>query len=450
MSHQKLGWFGIARLGLVQAALGSIVVLTTSTMNRVMVVELALPAILPGALVGLHYATQLLRPAFGHGSDRGARRTPWLIAGMLVLAIGAIAAAGATALMGVSLTAGVLAAVLAFLLIGAGVGAAGTTLLALLATATDPAKRAGAAMVTWMMMIAGIVFTTICAGNLLDPYSPPRLIAVTAGVAMIAISVTLIALWRLEPADGHVVEARPAAPNATVSSFKRALADVWADHQARAFTIFVFVSMLAYSAQDLILEPFAGHVFGYTPGESTKLSGVQHAGVLVGMLLTGTLGTYAARRGVGSLRSWCIGGCIASAFALAGLSFGASAGDSWPLSANVFALGAANGAFAVAAIGSMMELASSGGERKEGIRVGLWGAAQGIAFGLGGLAGTASVDVARLLISEPASAYALVFAAEALLFIVSAVLAARLARREERAQGKPPIKASVAFQSGRG
>ena len=100
MSHQKLGWFGIARLGLVQAALGSIVVLTTSTMNRVMVVELALPAILPGALVGLHYAPQLLSLAFGHASDRGARRTPWLIAGMLVLAIGAIAAAGATALMG--------------------------------------------------------------------------------------------------------------------------------------------------------------------------------------------------------------------------------------------------------------------------------------------------------------------------------------------------------------
>ena len=34
---------GIVRLGLVQTALGSIVVLTTSTMNRVMVVELALP-----------------------------------------------------------------------------------------------------------------------------------------------------------------------------------------------------------------------------------------------------------------------------------------------------------------------------------------------------------------------------------------------------------------------
>ena len=68
-----LGWLGIVRLGLVQTALGAIVVLTTSTMNRVMVVELALPAMLPGALVALHHAVQLLRPRLGHGSDVGGR-----------------------------------------------------------------------------------------------------------------------------------------------------------------------------------------------------------------------------------------------------------------------------------------------------------------------------------------------------------------------------------------
>ena len=60
-----LGWLGIVRLGLVQTALGAIVVLTTSTLNRVMVVELALPAILPGALVAMHYAVQILRPRLG-------------------------------------------------------------------------------------------------------------------------------------------------------------------------------------------------------------------------------------------------------------------------------------------------------------------------------------------------------------------------------------------------
>ena len=58
--------------------LGAVVVLTTSTLNRVMVVELALPALLPGLLVALHYAVQISRPRMGFGSDVGARRTPWI------------------------------------------------------------------------------------------------------------------------------------------------------------------------------------------------------------------------------------------------------------------------------------------------------------------------------------------------------------------------------------
>ncbi|TXM92357.1 BCD family MFS transporter, partial [Methylobacterium sp. WL122] len=67
-------WMQIVRLGLVQTALGAVVVLMTSTINRVMVVELALPAIVPGALVALHYAVQVLRPRWGYGSDFGGRR----------------------------------------------------------------------------------------------------------------------------------------------------------------------------------------------------------------------------------------------------------------------------------------------------------------------------------------------------------------------------------------
>jgi MFS family permease len=107
--------------------------------------------------------------------------------------------------------------------------------------------------------------------------------------------------------------------------------------------------------------------------------------------------------------------------------------DWWPvamsaaagrLRANVFLLGLANGAFAVAAIGSMMALAGAAGPRKEGIRMGLWGAAQAIAFGLGGFLGTVAVDVMRLLTGSPLQAYILVFATEAILFIWSAKLAA--------------------------
>ena len=113
-----LGWLGIARLGLVQAMLGAVVVLTTSTLNRVMVVELALPALLPGLLVALHHAVQLTRPRMGYGSDVGGRRTPWIAGGIAVLALGGFLAAMATNLMATQRAAGIALGVLAFALRG--------------------------------------------------------------------------------------------------------------------------------------------------------------------------------------------------------------------------------------------------------------------------------------------------------------------------------------------
>ncbi len=441
MTGAPLGWLGIMRLGLVQTALGAIVVLTTSTINRVMVIELAMPAMLPGLLVALHYAVQILRPRLGYGSDVGGRRTPWIVGGMAVLAIGGIAAAAATAWMASEPLGGILLAVVAFILVGIGVGAAGTSLLVLLAKRVEPGRRAAAATIVWMMMIAGFAVTATVAGHFLDPFSPERLVGVTAAVSAAAFVLTLLAVRNIE---GAAAVAAPVA--AAKPPFRQALAQVWAEPQARRFTIFVFVSMLAYSAQDLILEPFAGAVFGYTPGESTKLSGLQHAGVLAGMVLVAVAGSGLAGTRIGSLRSWAIGGCLVSALALAGLASAGWAGPAWPLRASVFVLGAANGAFAVAAIGSMMMLAGAGRESREGVRMGLWGAAQALAFGLGGFLGTAASDLARYLVAAPGSAYASVFAAEALLFLVSARLAAGAV--EPRA-ARAPESMAVAGAGGR-
>jgi MFS transporter, BCD family, chlorophyll transporter len=429
-----LGWFGIARLGLVQAMLGAVVVLTTSTLNRVMVVELALPALLPGLLVALHYAVQLPRPRMGFGSDVGARRTPWIIGGIVVLATGGFLGAVETTWMGgASRGAGLALAVLAFMLVGFGVSAAGTSLLTLLAKRVDAPRRAGAAALVWVMMIVGFAVTAGTAGKFLDPYTPERLMAVSGTVSLIAVAVAMLALWRLEGHARSVVQTDPAM---TATRFRAALAEVWREPDARRFTIFVFVSMLAYSAQDLILEPFAGVMFGFTPGESTQLSGVQHGGTLAGMLLAALAGRRLFGVGFGSLRVWTVWGCVASCIALAGLAFAGFAGSTgfagaggsavtayWPLRANVFIMGVANGAFSIAAIGSMMALAGHGRGGREGTRMGLWGAAQAIGFAGGGLIGTALSDLARWIIGAPGPAYATVFAAEAALFIASALLA---------------------------
>ena len=454
-----LSWFGIVRLGLVQTALGAIVVLTTSTMNRVMVVELALPAMLPGFLVGLHYAIQMLRPRLGYGSDVGGRRTPWILGGMAVLGLGGTIAAWSIMLMSSDLILGVAVALGAFLLIGLGVGAAGTSLLVLLAKEVAPARRPAAATLVWMMMILGFVVTASIAGGFLDPYSPLRLLNVTGTVALIACLVTVFAVWRIESAPGrtgpgtpgrpsaHAEAADPAeqstaaacAPTPTQSGeisasatpatpFFIALKEIWAEPEARLFTIFVFMSMLAYSAQDLVLEPFAGAIFGMTPGESTKLAGVQHGGVLLGMLMVALAGRRIGGLRLGSVGQWMQGGCLASAVTLCGLLTAAAVGPDWPLKPSVFLLGLANGAFAVAAIGMMMNLAHSGRAGREGIRMGLWGAAQAIAFGVGGLAGTVVVDICRWLTGWVALSYGMVFLLQAILFSIAALIAARINR----------------------
>lgn len=445
-SAGTLGWVGIVRLGLVQTALGSIVVLVTSTLNRVMIVELALAAVLPGALVALHYAIQVTRPRLGYGSDIGGRRTPWIVGGMAVLALGGFGAACATVLMEQSLVLGIVAAIASFVLVGLGVGASGTSLLVLLAKQVAPARRPAAATIVWTMMIMGFVITASLAGHFLDPFSFSRMLGVTAAVSGIAFVVTVLAVHGVE-ARGAANARRPARPP-DAPPFLQALMQVFQEPTARRFAVFVFVSMLAYSAQDLILEPYAGAVFGFTPGESTQLAGVQHGGVLTGMVLVALIG--GGRRSDSRLRQLTVGGCIGSAATLVVLGVGGQYAGSFPLAPCVFALGFSNGVFAVAAIGSMMTLVGRGRANREGVRMGLWGAAQAIAFGAGGFLGAASVDVMRQLVADTALAYGSVFAAEGLLFVLAATLAMRAVGNFAAAPtmsgaqpgGAPPIEAA--------
>ena len=439
-SLPPLGWLGIIRLGLVQTSLGAVVVLTTAALNRVMVVEHALPATLPGLLVALHYAVQIMRPRLGHGSDQGGRRTPWIIGGMAVLGLGGVLAAIATAWMGTALVPGIALAVVAFLMVGLGVGAAGTSLLVLLASRVTSARKPAAASLVWIMMIAGFVLTTAFAGQLLDPYSGERLVAVAAGVSAIAFLLSVFAVAGIEGNSARVGagETKPSTP------FMVAMRQVWSEPQARHFTIFVFVSMLAYSAQDLILEPFAGTVFGMSLGETTRLSSVQHGGVLAGMVLVAIVGSLAGGR-IAVLRGWILGGCLGAAALLIALAASGIAGATFPLRETFFALGVANGAFAAAAIASMMQLVSQGRDGREGVRMGMFGAAQAIAFGLGGLAGTVVLDLGRLVTGSASGGYVTVFLADAALFVVAAWLALRIGRvAKDRTTSFGPIGAASA------
>lgn len=413
-----LSWFQIFRLGLVQMALGAIVVLTTSTLNRLMVVELSLPAVLPGLLVALHYGIQMTRPHWGFASDAGGHRTRWIIGGMAMLAFGAFLAAIGVLVLESSFAAGMVISVIAYALIGLGVGASGTSLLALLATTTAPHRRAAAATITWLMMIFGIAVTAGVVGKLIDPYTPQLLIKIVGIVVLTATGLTCLAVWGVER---KLIAVRQPDP----TPFRQGLAEVWQERKARNFTLFVFLSMTAYFMQELILEPYAGLVFAFTPGQSTSLSGAQNGGVFIGMLTVGILATGLK---IGALRHWVMVGCLGSAAALAVIAMLGPLGPTAPLTPAVVGLGFFNGMFAVAAIGSMMALAGQGREQREGTRMGLWGAAQAVAAGFGGLVGAGMVDVLRALFTDT-QAFGSVFLLEATLFVAAATMAAKIMDR---------------------
>ena len=405
-----LGWGGLARLCLVNAAIGGMAALPVNLFNRIMTVDLGWPALLPGLLVALHYAVQLTRPVWGHRSDTAGRRVPVVLGGMAVLGAGVLAAAWAVALPpGAALAVWIAA----YVAIGLGIGAAGTSFLALLATAAPEARLGPAATLAWLTLIAGAIVSSLAVGTALDPYSSDLLLRVVAAAVVVAFALTLAATLGIE--RGSAAGIPPAgAPPAGAPPLRAALRRTWADPAARRFTGFVFLSILAFYLSELVFEPFAGHVHGLTPGESTRLSGGKDGAALLGMIAVGLL----SAAGVGSLRFWAVTGCVVSAAGLVGLGLGG------PLVPASVVLGLGNGLFVVGAVGSMMRLAAAQ-RGSAGTRMGVFGAAQAIAAGLAGLVATVLLDLARLVMPLQA-AYGTVFTLEAVLFLVAAFVAARI------------------------
>ena len=431
--RSEFGFVSVVRLGLVQACLGALIVLITATMNRVMVVELGLPAIIPGALVALHYAVQMwLRPRMGHFADQHGRLTRWIVLGMAMLAAGVISIAALLPMLRSAPAVGYPLMFAAFLLVGLGVSTAGTLLLTLLSLRVPPARHARAAATVWLCMIAGFILCTVVASTLLTPFSFGTLVRCTMIIGTAAVALTALALIGLDAPRTNTVRPREAA-----TPFAEALRVVWSDAVARRFAMFVGLSMLAYSTQDLILEPFAGSVFGLTPAASTAISGVHQGGSLLGMLLTAMLSTR-----FGTLAGWARSGCLASAAALLVIATSPLIGNLMLLKGALFALGVGNGVFAIGAIGSMMSLSSAADRSQTGVRMGVFGASQAIAMAAGGMLGAGASDVMRAVLGSDRLGYGSVFAMEAALFVGAAVLASA-AKQAGRAQSSDSLLAAA-------
>ncbi len=412
----------LLRLALFQVTVGMSAVLLIGTLNRVMIVELGVPAWLVAGMISLPLLFAPFRAVVGWKSDThrsvlGWRRVPYLWMGTLVQFGGLAIMPFALILLSGDSNAppwvGQAAAALAFLLVGAGLHTTQTVGLALATDLSPPESHPTVVALLCMMLLLGMVFSALLFGVLLHPFSEVRLIQVIQGAALATMVLNAAALWKQEPRNPAATRADRAAPTfvETWRAFNRGA-------QARRRLVALGFGTVAFSMQDILLEPYGGQVLHLPVGATTAMTAVLAVGGLFGFALAARV----LRRGADPYRL-AASGAVAGLAAFSAVIFAAPLDSAALFASGVAGIGFGAGLFAHCTLTAAMATAARG---QVGLTLGVWGAVQasaaGAAAAMGGLLrdGVGSLADAGTLgpvLVNPATGYVAVYLVEvALLF----------------------------------
>ena len=422
----------LLRLALFQVSVGMAAVLLTGTLNRVMIVELGIPAGLVALMIAIPLLAAPLRALIGHKSDQhrsvlGWRRVPYIWLGTMLQFGGLAIMPFALLLLSdpAHTTMGVTASALAFLLTGLGLH---TTQTAGLALATDLApedKRPRAVALLYVMLLAGTMLAALVIGSLLVGFSPTRLVQVIQGAAALTFVLNLVALWKQEPRGAALAPSAPAGP-----SFRVLWRAFVAEERTARLLAAIGIGAAAFAMQDALLEPYGGEILAMSVGTTTMLTGAWAAGALGGFCLAGR----SLSRGGDPLRLAGTG-LVAGITAFLLVLFAAPFQSSVLLFAGALAIGLGLGLFSVGTLTETMARARGEGA---GLALGAWGAVQatcaGVAIAIGGalrdtISQTASAGGLSGALNHPAAGYASVYIIEIILLLAALVALGPLVAR---------------------
>lgn len=368
----------LLRLSLFQVSVGMAMVLLTGTLNRVMIVELNVPAWLVGLMVSIPVLAAPFRALIGFKSDThksvlGWRRVPYIW-------FGTLAQFGGFAILPFALLAlsdgavgnrlyGEIGAALAFLMVGAGLHTVQTAGMAL-ATDIAPAHvRPRVVALLSVMLLVGMVASSLVFSVLLRTYSELYLIQIIQGAAMVTFILNGIALWQQEPRNRERAMAQDEDPDfrtafamfANVKGFKRML-------------VAIALGTAGFAMQDILLEPFGGQIFNLSVGQTTLLTATMSVGTLIAFFLSERMLNY----GRDPVRIAAVG-VVAGLVAFAAIIFAPSINSLLLFQSGAFVIGFGGGLFSVGLLTATMNLASGG---MSGILLGTWGGVQATAAGL--------------------------------------------------------------------
>jgi BCD family chlorophyll transporter-like MFS transporter len=440
----------LLRLALFQVSVGLAVVLLNGTLNRVMIVELGIPAWLVASMISLPLLFAPLRALVGHRSDThrsalGWRRVPFIWFGTLLQF-------GGFAIMPFALLVlsgdthgpriyGEIGAALAFLLVGAGLH---TTQTAGLALATDLAPREARPRVVallYVMLLGGMVVSALVASALLEDFSALRLIQVVQGAALITMVLNCIALWKQEARDpAHTADDGSPRP-----AFRAAWREFTSHPGARRFLVTVGLGTAAFTMQDILLEPYGGEVLRLGVAATTELTAYLASGTLAAFALAARrLGHGGDPHRIAAL------GALVGVFAFAAIIFAAPVGSAVLFRIGSVLIGFGGGLFAVGTLTIAMGLERAG---DTGLALGAWGAVQATAAGIAMALGGIIRDVVSMLgaqgllgpaLTGPAAGYGVVYHLEVALLFATLIAIGPLVRPARERPAAPPSRFGLA------
>jgi BCD family chlorophyll transporter-like MFS transporter len=406
----------LLRLALFQVSVGMALALLNGTLNRVMIVELNVPAWLVATMVALPLLFAPFRAFLGFRSDHhrsvlGWRRVPYIWMGTLLQYCGL--AVMPFALMVLSGSGqvepppwlGPGAAALAFLLVGAGLHATQTAGLALATDLAPVETRPRVVALLYVMLLLGMVGGSVVFGALLSgTYTHLRLIQVIQGAAVVTLVLNVIAMWQQEARDLSRTTAAAAPP----PRFAAAWRDFAAPPGTRRLLVALGLGTAAFSMQDVLLEPYGGQILGMPVGATSLLTALYAGGALIAF----GLASRTLRRGADPLRV-AARGALVGVVGFAAVVFADPLQSTMLFRAGTVLIGFGGGYFSVGTLLAAMSLRDS----DNGMALGAWGAVQATAAGLAIAGGAAACNALGALATSGALGPALVSPATGYLFV---------------------------------
>ena len=438
----------LLRLSLFQISVGMASVLLLGTLNRVMIVELSVPAMIVATMVAIPVLVAPFRAVLGFRSDNhrsaiGWKRVPylwfgtlWQFGGLAIMPMGLVLFTGNQAID--APWAAEMGAGLAFLLTGLGMHMTQTAGLALAADRASDETRPRVVALLYVMFLGGMAVSSLLIGTLLRDFSELKLIQVVQGAAVVTIVLNLVALWKQEGVR-PMSRAERAAPRPL---FRDAWADFSRGGDAGRLLVVVFLGTMAFNMQDVLLEPYGGEILGLSVSSTTLLTAVWAAGALAGFALAARWLT----RGRDPHRI-AARGLLVGLGAFSAVIFAAPLASPALFFAGAASIGLGGGLFAVATLTAAMTM-PTGEAAGRGLALGAWGAAQATAAGLAIFVGGALRDgVGHLAqsgalgaaLDAPATGYSVVYHTEIGLLFATLVALGPLVRLRPLIDAPRPI-----------